>query len=186
MGSSPHTRGAPSTRTSRRCRLTDHPRIRGEHLTVDDRMVGPVGIIPAYAGSTSRLSRWPPKIAGSSPHTRGALRVGVCYSYGRWDHPRIRGEHRSPAQRHSQHPRIIPAYAGSTGEAVAFEPDRVGSSPHTRGALGGAADAATDSEDHPRIRGEHLVGRHVAVGLVGIIPAYAGSTAHRPSKTYQK
>ena len=31
-------------------------------------------------------------------------------------------------------------------------------------------------KDHPRIRGEHLVGRHVAVGLVGIIPAYAGST----------
>ena len=50
-GSSPHTRGAPPT---------------------DDRKRPNLGIIPAYAGSTSAVS---------------------CRRGRRWDHPRIRGEH---------------------------------------------------------------------------------------------
>jgi len=92
-GSSPHTRGA---RSSRR------------------RLSKALGIIPAYAGSTAynalqrpgwgdhprirgehaRRGRTGPGRAGSSPHTRGALVVS---------HP-ILSEYR-----------IIPAYAGSTG-----------------------------------------------------------------------
>ena len=111
-GSSPHTRGAPAHRESDRRR---------------------VGIIPAYAGSTSPRyvnSVYPadhPRIrgehfpepgldvgqAGSSPHTRGA--------------PLIDGL-RQPL------PRIIPAYAGSTADL---------------GLLDGWP------RDHPRIRGEH-------------------------------
>ena len=91
---------------------------------------------------------------GSSPHTRGAL-----------------GEDNArddPA-------RIIPAYAGSTGDQWGQDRVRVGSSPHTRGArrgpgrrspgpgiipayagstwYGGMRLALTT--DHPRIRGEH-------------------------------
>ena len=50
---------------------------------------------------------------------------------------------------------IIPAYAGSTGAIR-----------HARAA----------QEDHPRLRGEHVVGRDVVVSAPGIIPAYAGST----------
>ena len=93
--------------------VTDHPRIRGEHVVavclivllpgssphtrgalparLDGGLIG--GIIPAYAGSTP------------SPTTPPASRE---------DHPRIRGEH-------------------------PFRPptnvEQVGSSPHTRGAL---------------------------------------------------
>ena len=132
------------------------------------------GIIPAYAGSTSCGD-------GHSPRPR--------------DHPRIRGEHRRPACRarrqrgSSPHTRgaraarrrlgrlagIIPAYAGST-EA----PERL----------------PAHSGDHPRIRGEHgkwgrgpgrgpgssphtrgaLHAEHSTVRIIGIIPAYAGST----------
>ena len=132
------------------------------------------GIIPAYAGSTNE----------TFSHV-GAL----------WDHPRIRGEHRSPlavtvqgvgssphtrgAREVSRHRLeilgIIPAYAGSTRP----------STKHT-----------TTSEDHPRIRGEHLVSSCVDTYPLGssphtrgapvrdllaplkdgIIPAYAGST----------
>ena len=153
MGSSPHTRGARrrNRRPDRGCR-----------------------IIPAYAGSTSRRSP-----ARSS----------------RRDHPRIRGEHtelvsahisvggssphtrgaRSSPTSHRSDGRIIPAYAGSTGDM--------------------AAQAAVPG-DHPRIRGEHQCAgirlgersgssphtrgaprrvHGVAVGP-GIIPAYAGST----------
>ncbi len=111
-GSSPPTRGAPH-------RLRARPRTRG--------------IIPAYAGSTGRLSRRP----GCGP-----------------DHPRLRGEHdiavaKSPVNAGSSPPtrgarghdpvhalagRIIPAYAGST---------------RRRGSAWSAV------RDHPRLRGEH-------------------------------
>ena len=138
----------------------------------------PLGIIPAYAGST-RMSP-----TGSA----------------RWrDHPRIRGEHvpinvaislywgSSPHTRgahHRQHKDgyrmgIIPAYAGST---IAEDADQA------------------FLEDHPRIRGEHDDSdQYVIDGLgssphtrgaparpghaalvSGIIPAYAGSTGTRP------
>ena len=90
----------------------DHPRIRGEHR---------------YDRSLKA------SVAGSSPHTRGALaslgfgltgrriipayagstRPGRCRPVRRQDHPRIRGEH-----------------AGLDGPAEWAE----GSSPHTRGA----------------------------------------------------
>ena len=132
-GSSPHTRGARAGRglrlhgdriipayagstTSRLPRPlpeTDHPRIRGEHgrgalATTDEdgssphtrgarRLgragVGAVGIIPAYAGSTTRAGRARPA-AG--------------------DHPRIRGEHAVGFGFDDASVWIIPAYAGST------------------------------------------------------------------------
>ena len=75
-----------------------------------------------------------PKTFGSSPHTRGAL----C----------LAGERRHPGG-------IIPAYAGSTGDAVDGVGDEDGSSPHTRGAHQGPA-----SQEQ----------------ALRIIPAYAGST----------
>ena len=152
-GSSPHTRGA-----------RDDVIVRLVHI----------GIIPAYAGSTTycwnvRLrtadhprirgehswwSRGSAMSSGSSPHTRGAPVLEM---------------HAIPLRD------IIPAYAGSTGLAGA--------------GVGGEG-------DHPRIRGEHTratinradpagssphtrgaldFGRTVVVAG-RIIPAYAGST----------
>ena len=196
VGSSPHTRGAPKpTRwTGRRWRiipayagstqyivvsvtnLTDHPRIRGEHGTLSAVRRWPSRIIPAYAGSTTGCSgclwraRDHPRIRGehkimpnlrrishgSSPHTRGARR-GRC--------------------RRSACRRIIPAYAGSTQGSVRC---RIG------------------DRDHPRIRGEHrmqvftsrgvqgssphtrgaLMPASRCLGVLRIIPAYAGSTLY--------
>ena len=142
-----------------------------------------VGIIPAYAGSTS--------VAHSGRASDS-------------DHPRIRGEHRRRAGRgivpfgssphtrgarwrgapSEQHHRIIPAYAGSTalrkmrsmagkdhprirGEhrtAPNRSPKRSGSSPHTRGA----------PNLHPKND-----------NVRGIIPAYAGSTTGRRLAVWQ-
>ena len=213
-GSSPHTRGALRSRRRPVSPRRDHPRIRGEHVvfSLDPHfrigssphtrgapvLLGipapPVGIIPAYAGSTPcgtifREDHWDhPRIrgehtrshaqrgwgGGSSPHTRGALsadpaatcRMRIIPAYAgstslpqargafSWDHPRIRGEHRSPP----------PSGSGC-----------LGSSPHTRGALlldvvagrnvgiipayagstSGGRGCACVSPDHPRIRGEH-------------------------------
>ena len=138
-------------------------------------------IIPAYAGSTP--TRSPRRSSGK-------------------DHPRIRGEHllfsaaSRPSRGSSPHTRgapvdvgpdwrrcrIIPAYAGSTGlcdlgpkaqpdhprirgehaGAHAYTPSRLGSSPHTRGAHGFGT-ALKQS--------------------VGIIPAYAGSTSRRSTRS---
>ena len=214
VGSSPHTRGAPSVSPplSRAWRIIpayagstrgsiqsensprDHPRIRGEHLSIE--------LLRCVA-------------AGSSPHTRGALVIGL-----------------DPGSAEG----IIPAYAGSTPSGLAGEPaptdhprirgehllwwwslsEAAGSSPHTRGARGGrprpialpriipayagstacSPPAESSARDHPRIRGEHAPrglrrfdgggssphtrGAHqrapVWVRHHGIIPAYAGST----------
>ena len=218
-GSSPHTRGAQGVGLRPRGGLRiipayagstraghppsslgrDHPRIRGEHIVAwmakhegdgssphtrgaqaaDSKLLHSNGIIPAYAGSTPG-------------DTRSSAREP--------DHPRIRGEHAALAsQAHSiagssPHTRgahrrhrgrgrglgIIPAYAGSTGD------------PHQKG---------RGYRDHPRIRGEHIIG---SIGMligwgssphtrgahwkkarivtgIGIIPAYAGSTPLKPS-----
>ena len=176
-------------------RWEDHPRVCGEHamsswvsswnLGSSPRMRGalqqtsaaPVvhGIIPAYAGSTNRVT---------------------ISKYQLKDHPRVCGEHcfmpipnkghfgSSPRMRGAPsknsinrvYCRIIPAYAGSTEQARAQSWDsgdhprvcgehigltwicsaRSGSSPRMRGAPGGARSA----DRHERI-----------------IPAYAGSTA---------
>ena len=194
FGSSPHTRGAPtsmpcapptswiipayagSTPPSRplAARVADHPRIRGEHIPWGDSD----GQHP-----------------GSSPHTRGALEVharaghrfGIIPAYAGStgfspstsgagaDHPRIRGEHLRVHLIRDGNDRIIPAYAGSTCLSGRFSPPFA---------------------DHPRIRGEHV---HIeaprcpqmgssphtrgarGTGVSGahdcrIIPAYAGST----------
>ena len=193
----------------------DHPRIRGEHFptpggtgpcqgssphTRGARRFRPCGgcgrgIIPAYAGSTSRQGAVLSGERGSSPHTRGAppasgpgpaaVRIIPAYagstgssatrrsSVG--DHPRIRGEHSPPLVRARRPGRIIPAYAGSTKLVAA---------------------PAWFTGDHPRIRGEHLcrsdmvdygVGSSphtrgalavddVEERMLRIIPAYAGST----------
>ena len=153
MGSSPHSRGTPSTRgggisfpgiipafagntgksTHSKLKIWDHPRIRGEHL------VAATGL--KY-------------FQGSSPHSRGTLSLTKPRRCAFWDHPRIRGEHNvgtdptvfllgssphsrgtprqlSPSQLLSG---IIPAFAGNTSIFSSF---------------------FSGVWDHPRIRGEH-------------------------------
>ena len=155
-----------------------------------------MGIIPAYAGSTSlnaslgiaktdhprirgehSVPLAPPRaFPGSSPHTRGARPIPVSASSATWDHPRIRGEH------------VTTSLSGSCIS---------GSSPHTRGALdqmvvaelepriipayAGSTEARKSHllafPDHPRIRGEHAVDFLVAKGGGGSSPHTRGAHA---------
>ena len=133
-GSSPHTRGAPSVSAGWEQDHGDHPRIRGEHSAVGDHLAVPVGIIPAYAGSTTQCVLLARDLRGSSPHTRGALATPCTQTTTFRDHPRIRGEHGHGGGPLGAHPGIIPAYEGSTAGAPRGVPGRIGSSPHTRGA----------------------------------------------------
>ena len=143
------------------------------HITAGRRL----GIIPAYAGSTSSAKR----------HQR--------YT---WDHPRVCGEHScssgegrlqpgsSPRMRGAPTRErvgvggsgIIPAYAGST-RCPGTWPRRSGDHPRVCGEhVSQQTGIGFNSGSSPRMRGAHEI-----VGEVGvrrrIIPAYAGSTVGR-------
>ena len=152
------------------------PRMRGT-LVRSDRRLASHGIIPAYAGNTSPVSR---AVSWAWDHPR------VCGEHLKYDlarlaavgsSPRMRGTLRRWPLSYMLH-RIIPAYAGNTRPAVR---------------------SRLQSEDHPRVCGEHetpgcFEGREPgssprmrgtpafmldADGGVGIIPAYAGNTSSR-------
>ena len=155
-GSSPHTREAPSSTTGQWYAIGIIPAYAGS-TTLWKHVVMACGDHPRIRGEHRKRSLLKRFVTGSSPHTRGALTRS-------WPSSSASG--------------IIPAYAGST----------------TSWAIANAA-----SGDHPRIRGEHsfaclheLVNsgssphtrgaRHApALGRIkhGIIPAYAGSTRSR-------
>ena len=157
MGSSPHVRGALVFVSLPVAGVGDHPRMCGEHQLCERPHVQQLGIIPACAGSTSRMASPAVYSVGSSPHVRGALNaaraeiqargiIPACAGSTRrrrtarrpsWDHPRMCGEHTMPLR--------CPAF-------------KVGSSPHVRGAHGHEVRVVSD---------------------MGIIPACAGSTISR-------
>ena len=155
VGSSPHTRGAPRCGIALPANCRDHPRIRGEHPQTEPQQEPNSGIIPAYAGSTASAQFSASALAGSSPHTRGALHDVCAWPFIRRDHPRIRGEHTGGHGRAVAPRRIIPAYAGSTLAGAGSPTSVRGSSPHTRGAPITSASPWGWCGDHPRIRGEH-------------------------------
>ena len=151
----------------------DHPRIRGEH---------------------SRLSRSRSFVAGSSPHTRGALLevderqvglriipayAGSTSSAASWifrcsDHPRIRGEHtlrRRPARYRrgsSPHTRGAPSFA--FGSAV-----RRGIIPAYAGSTTSSPPRGAGRGDHPRIRGEHKIRSEYSIIVSGSSPHTRGA-----------
>ena len=172
-GSSPHTRGAPTSKNVTRpcdriipayagCTKTreynkrvrkDHPRIRGVH-----RMCGRVMV-----GGT-----------GSSPHTRGARIVNAVPRMGRWiipayagctstapwvgpssrDHPRIRGVHASDEHEHDPCSGSSPHTRGAQNDISSVElSTRI--IPAYAGCTKGSPMSSFISSDHPRIRGVH-------------------------------
>ena len=175
-GSSPHTRGARRRAGRRSPRRRDHPRIRGEHSSRTNLHDAAHGIIPAYAGSTTKSVMPNGKTQGSSPHTRGALFRYHLFQAVIEDHPRIRGEHRKYPLSFRKSLWIIPAYAGSTLLSLTHNLPCLGSSPHTRGARHPPPPTICRSRDHPRIRGEHFLLCAHYPNTIRIIPAYAGST----------
>ena len=201
---------------------SDHPRIRGEHSPLDDGKLSTRGSSPHTRGAPASGRRASPG-RGIIPAYAGSTSRRCCLAAGGRDHPRIRGEHAvdvgpgwrrrgsSPhtrgAQRRLLPPhdarRIIPAYAGSTvttrgrirspadhprirGEHPVLVEGHLyvpGSSPHTRGALRPEPIfRRKDGGSSPHTRGARAY-RGAAVPANGIIPAYAGSTsptARRP------
>ena len=113
LGSSPHARGAPLA-----------------HRLVKDV----IGIIPACAGSTSRVT---------SRATR------------HWDHPRMRGEHGRPRTARSARRGSSPHARGAQQHAVVVN-RALGIIPACAGSTHGALVQYSADGDHPRMRGEHF------------------------------
>ena len=188
-GSSPHARGAhdlvphrpalggiiPACAGSTRARLDlsqlrrDHPRMRGEHLAEETRALLDMGSSP-HARGAHWYSTAVRHLLGIIPACAGSTVPCTIPDNTAWDHPRMRGEHKSA---------VVRSYR------------RAGSSPHARGArgcsatlsgLGGIIPACAGSTivrrvwprlagDHPRMRGEHL--RLLSPGLT-----VSGSSPH--------
>ena len=112
------------------------------------------GIIPAYAGNTTKIRPSLTVMVGSSPRMRG--------THGdQWMPSVLRG--------------IIPAYAGNTIRActryrAAWDHPRVCGEHASIGSL-----MSIDVGSSPRMRGT-LVVVDPSAGAAGIIPAYAGNT----------
>ena len=239
MGSSPHTRGAPQGRLSRSLGRRDHPRIRGEHNPFNGFSMPTMGSSPHTRGAQI-MQTWTVVPDGIIPAYAGSTLPSCLVAPLPWDHPRIRGEHRTEQpclgrfSGSSPHTRgalpkcrvtrivegIIPAYAGSTSEQqdpVFFPRDhprirgehlmsamdnmlRMGSSPHTRGALGKSTQGLRDrgiipayagsthldvnrprcTRDHPRIRGEHQMISPRFQKYLGSSPHTRGALLVRP------
>ena len=174
----------------------DHPRVCGEHTTEpacgrwstgsSPRMRGTrafcknvgikPGIIPAYAGNTSRNS------STCSPAR---------------DHPRVCGEHAIVAARPRTRPGSSPRMRGTlVGRVMGDGPN--GIIPAYAGNTLPWISAARGGRDHPRVCGEHARRLGFGRGVLGssprmrgtptgyasgstrcrIIPAYAGNTRH--------
>ena len=136
--------------------IGDHPRIRGEHPTSNSQRTANMGSSPHTRGARTLFLPVRPARGIIPAYAGSTLRHASLRGAGR-DHPRIRGEHcgawpiQSTNSGSSPHTRgapvaavalpaaqgIIPAYAGSTCCRTA--------TPRSR-------------RDHPRIRGEHLIG----------------------------
>ena len=84
-GNTPH---AAATRSSHR----DHPRMRGEHQGTRQSIASKVGSSPHARGTPGDLfvMQYGTRII---PACAGNTRSTVTNSRGRWDHPRMRGEH---------------------------------------------------------------------------------------------
>ena len=151
----------------------DHPRVCGEHCTVQPTSKTSMGSSPRMRGAL-RHDLVGERANGIIPAYAGSTIIGVFYSINRRDHPRVCGEHlrskaslyvlpgssprmrgalRACASRLCRHG-IIPAYAGSTHHlALAFQAVR----------------------DHPRVCGEHYYGDMTGLATKGSSPRMRGA-----------
>ncbi len=149
----PARAGNTSPAAPRRPGTPDHPRSRGEHMTMADKPLITPGPSPLARGTPPRPPTRP-RSPRTIPARAGNTRCHRVRLHPEPDHPRSRGEHpgagafcrpaygpsplargtREPDLRHRDRVRTIPARAGNTRKRCS---------------------RSTPSRDHPRSRGEH-------------------------------
>ena len=131
----------------------DHPRVRGEHATSTVMTKATGGSSPRARGApTDRTHRGP--LLGIIPACAGSTGRHSRDTMASRDHPRVRGEHRSPPPARAGQQGSSPRARGAPGPHP-----RPGRDPGIIPACAGSTNRGTcrscDRWDHPRVRGEH-------------------------------
>ena len=174
-GSSPHVRGAHSTRPSAHCRTGIIPACAGSTLKVSGRLRF-AWDYPRMCGEHIVANRNCGSVQGSSPHVRGA-RAGRARPAGpsgiipacagstprrrtgtgkEWDHPRMCGEHYGDSDFVNELEGSSPHVRGARFIKSATQ-DAVGIIPACAGSTVPAGRISPSCRDHPRMCGEHIV-----------------------------
>ncbi len=185
----------PDSRTSRPA--WDHPRVRGEHVEQERRVVVLQGPSPrargAHLGVTGDVED-----PGTIPACAGSTRPPAALKRARRDHPRVRGEHGLAAQGDLPAAGPSPRARGAHSDSVAGRVAE-GTIPACAGSTHSPVAGSWKARDHPRVRGEHNIavstenrdmgpsprarGARTPNGrskqTSGTIPACAGSTDNR-------
>ncbi len=197
VGIIPACAGSTHVQQGRRHPRGDHPRVRGEHCAL--------ALMPLMRPGSSPRARGAPQSPahrrlqlGIIPACAGSTQPGANVFDGHGDHPRVRGEHGANRVCRRRRPGSSPRARGAL-EDLTRDEATLGIIPACAGSTGCRGGRAWRSRDHPRVRGEHGEGARFEVvdggssprargahergwiALVdeGIIPACAGSTAHR-------
>ena len=131
----------------------DHPRMRGEHAASELTNSQSKGSSPHARGTPDQHARGRGR-QGIIPACAGNTKVLFRPSKDFWDHPRMRGEHRTlPSCRiegTGSSPHARGTHAILSGGIVAF-----GIIPACAGNTGSSRLIGVLVRDHPRMRGEH-------------------------------
>ena len=183
------------------CLRWDHPRVCGEHMFGTAPTTVCMGSSPRMRGAQYVLfSRryWP----GIIPAYAGSTVSALLFLEPTQDHPRVCGEHYSSECGRGNWQGSSPRMRGAPVLALAA-PHKVGIIPAYAGSTNATLTFSVIPRDHPRVCGEHIISswRFVAMPgssprmrgalrdadlvelLVGIIPAYAGSTFQAMTQT---
>ena len=167
----------------------------GEHFIISARGLGKTGSSPHVRGALSQL-QCPCRWLGIIPACAGSTRTLRGFRTGRWDHPRMCGEHYVHRPQLDWDVGSSPHVRGARCFATVFL-DGFGIIPACAGSTCPSRPSAATAGDHPRMCGEHRIccqsckistgsSPHVrgaqrlerqSCSLSGIIPACAGSTS---------
>ena len=199
-GSSPHVRGTHATasgserpmgiipacagNTGHRGGGTlpawDHPRMCGEHSGVDLATYGPQGSSPHVRGTPRRL-RPAGRMGGIIPACAGNTGCSIGALIGRWDHPRMCGEHQISVSESSRNLGSSPHVRGTRVQA-AGQAALPGIIPACAGNTRGTSTLWWSIRDHPRMCGEHSDGSCGCVLSWGSSPHVRGTQDAREGR----
>ena len=172
----------------------DHPRVCGEHVMMVGSFRLSKGSSPRMRGTQPTFG-WVKGYEGIIPAYAGNTCIRPSAVEGRWDHPRVCGEHSKNTNRDMYREGSSPRMRGTHSRLRTVAASR-GIIPAYAGNTMTMASSGVRAWDHPRVCGEHW--RFVTSGtppqgssprmrgtlfvplfcflVNGIIPAYAGNT----------